>query len=141
MSRVGQWFSIEVFDGGTCSAAGWAEAFGDSLITEALQQGATNWEWHPHTWGTVLEVEFAGDEAWARFLASLSVQRALDAVPDPLSGLIIYRGRGGSAGGREPRRPRPLIGSGAAALPLPLLELLEGDAFAVFPERRRALLG
>jgi len=141
MGRVAQWFSIEVFDGGMYAAAGWADAFGDALITDALQHGATNWEWHPHAWGTVLEVEFADEEAWTRFLATLSVQRALDAVPDPVRGLIIYRGRGGSAGGREPRRPRPLIGSGAAALPIPMALPLEEEAFAVFPERRRALLG
>ncbi len=33
--------------------------------------------------------------------------------------LIMYRGRGGSSGASFPRRPRPLIGSGSAALPLP----------------------
>jgi hypothetical protein len=138
MQVVGQWFSIEVFDGAVYSAAGWAEAFGDALITEALQHGATNWEWHRHTWGTVLEVEFTSDDEWTAFRESLSAQRALDAVPDPVSGLIIYRGRGGSAGGREPRRPRPLAGSGAAALPLPMTD--DRDGFAVFTERRRALL-
>ena len=40
---------------------------------------------------------------------------ALDAVPDP-DCLLIYRGRGGSAAGRVPRRPRPA--PGAAALEL-----------------------
>ncbi len=131
---MAQWFSIEVFDG-AYSAGGWAEAFGDSLVTEALLRGATNWEWHPNPWGTVFEVEFERDEGWLAFRESLAVQTALDAVPDPVSGLIIYRGRGGSSGGREPRRPRPLAGSGAAALPLPL----EVEVVAVPP--RRALLG
>ncbi|HEY2429490.1 MAG TPA: hypothetical protein VGI06_11205 [Acidimicrobiales bacterium] len=132
---MAEWFSIEVLDG-TYSAAGWAEAFGDALVTEALSGGATNWDWHRHSWGTVFEVEFADDAAWDRFRQSLAAQTALDAVPDPVSGLIIYRGRGGSAGGREPRRPRPLIGSGSAALPLPL----DVEQFAVFPTTPRRLL-
>ncbi len=132
------WFSIEVLDG-AYAAAGWAEAFGDSLVTEAISYGASNWDWHRHPWGTVLEIEFADAAGWERFRASLAAQTALDAVPDPVSGLIIYRGRGGSAGGREPRRPRPLIGSGAAALPLPLPA--EGDQWSVFPEPPRRLLG
>ena len=127
---MAQWFSIEVLDG-AYSAAGWAEAFGDGLVTEALGWGATNWEWHRHPWGTVFEVEFPSDEAWAAFRDSLAVLMALDAVPDPVSGVIIYRGRGGSAGERLPRRPRPLVGSGCAALPLPLAD----ESFEVFPRR------
>jgi len=57
------------------------------------------------------------------------VQAALDAVPDPVSGLIVYKGRGGSAGRLRPRRPRPLAGAGAVALPIPVEELL-ADAVA-----------
>ncbi|HEX6211700.1 MAG TPA: hypothetical protein VF136_13045, partial [Methylomirabilota bacterium] len=78
--------------------------------------------------------------AWERFRASLPVQTALDAVPDPVSGVIVYRGRGGSAGRSQPRKPKPLSGSGAAALPLP--EVLEDDLFgSFFPEdlERRVL--
>ncbi|GAC1319781.1 MAG: hypothetical protein NVSMB12_19180 [Acidimicrobiales bacterium] len=135
---MAQWFSIEVLDGGACSAAGWAEAFGDSLVTEALFDGASNWDWHRHSWGTVLEVEFADEAAWARFRDSLAVLTALDAVPDPVTGLIIYKGRGGSAGGREPRRSRPLSGSGAAALPIPMPT---DDQWSVFPEPARRVLG
>ena len=135
---MAQWFSIEVLDGGACSAAGWAEAFGDSLITEALFDGASNWDWHRHSWGTVLEVEFADEAAWSRFRDSLSVLTALDAVPDPVTGLIIYKGRGGSAGGREPRRIRPLSGSGAASLPIPMPT---DDHWSVFPEPPRRVLG
>jgi hypothetical protein len=131
---VALWYSIEVLDG-TYSAAGWAEAFGDALVTEALQSGATGWDWHRHSWGIVFEVEFATEEAWTRFREAVAVQAALDAVPDPISGLIIYRGRGGSAGSRDPRRPRPLAGCGAAALPLPI----ESAAFTIYPERPRLL--
>ena len=132
---MGQWFSIEVLDG-TYSAAGWAEAFGDALVTAALSGGATSWNWHRHTWGSVFEVEFADDDAWDRFRASLTVQTALDSVPDPISGLIIYRGRGGSSGGREPRRIRPLTGCGAAALPLPMWD---PDEWTALPEPPRLL--
>ena len=50
---------------------------------------------------------------------------ALDAVPDPVNGLLVYRGRGGGAGSVSPRRPRPSAGAGAMSLPEP------GDEAAV----------
>jgi len=111
--------SIEVLDGAS-SASLWAEAHGDALIEAAFTGGATDWGWHRHTWGVVLELSFADEFAWERFRAMPAVDAALEAVPDPVSGLIVYRGRGGNAGRGEPRRPRPLIGSGAASLPLPI---------------------
>jgi len=126
---MGMWFSIEVLDG-VSSAALWQEVHGDTLVEAAFTAGATDWSWHRHSWGTVLELEVQDEEAWERFRAALAVQTALDAVPDPVSGLIVYRGRGGSAGRSQPRKPRPLIGSGAAALPLPT----EGFAFELFPD-------
>jgi hypothetical protein len=132
---MGQWFSIEVLDG-RYSAAGWADAFGDSIVTGAVSGGALNWNWHHETWGTIFEVEFEDEDGFAAFRGLPAVQAALDAVPDPASGLIIYRGRGGSSGAGEPRRIRPLIGSGAAAIPLPLLD---HDWF-VSPEPTRRLL-
>ena len=119
-SRVPYWMSIEVFDGSS-SATLWAEAYGDALIESALMDGAVDFSWHRHSWGVVLELAFTDEESWERYRARINVQAALDAVPDPVSGLIVYRGRGGSAGQRAPRKPRPLIGSGAAALPLPEL--------------------
>ena len=130
------WFSIEVLDGAS-SASLWSEAYGDALVEAAFLSGATDWNWHRHTWGVVLELAFDEDEAWDRFRALPSVGAALDAVPDPLTGLIVYRGRGGSAGTWEPRRPRPMIGSGSAALPIPW-DMWEDDDFRVFsgPERR-----
>jgi len=111
------WFSIEVFDGSS-SASLWAEAWGDSLVEAAFLAGATDWNWHRNTWGVVLELNFADEDAFEGFRGLVPVMAALDAVPDPVSGLIFYRGRGGSAGKAQPRRPRPLTGSGAAALPL-----------------------
>ena len=53
---------------------------------------------------------------------------------------VIYKGRGGSAGWVSPRKPRPLAGAGAAALPLPILEEAADELFRMFTadvERRR----
>lgn len=116
--------SIEVLDG-AFSARQWSESHGDALTEAALRNGARDWEWHRTTWGVVFEVEFADDEQWARFRASPAVAAALDAVPDPVNGLIVYRGRGGSAGSRKPRKPRPLAGAGAVELPTPEPEELD----------------
>jgi hypothetical protein len=115
---VSSWYSIEVIDGAV-SASGWAEAWSDTLSGAALSGGATDWSWHRHSWGVVFETEFADESAWEVFREQPSVRAALDAVPDPVSGIIVYRGRGGSAGSAAPRKPRPMIGSGSAALPLP----------------------
>lgn len=109
--------SIEVLDG-AYSASLWAEAHGDNLIEAAIHHGATDWRFHELGWGVVLELGFASQDQWDAFRANVAVEAALDAVPNP-DGLLIYRGWGGSAWPREPRRPRPLAGAGAAALPLP----------------------
>jgi hypothetical protein len=112
------WMSIEVIDG-AFAANRWADAHGDALIESALRHEATDWNWHRHPWGVVFELEFSDEAAWERYRNSASVQAALDAVPDPVLGLVIYKGRGGSSGTRQPRKPRPFIGSGAVELPLP----------------------
>jgi hypothetical protein len=111
--------SLEIFDG-ELSAASWAEAHGDALTEAALSGGARNWSWHTHGWGVIFEVEFDDEDAWERFRDSTAVRAALDAVPEPLNGVLIYRGRGGSSSKPVPRRPRPLAGAGAAAIPLPI---------------------
>ncbi len=136
------WFSIEVFDGAS-PASVWAEAYQDALIESALSHGAKDWSWHRHTWGVVFEVCFDDEEAWDKYMALANVRAALDAVPDPLTGLIVYKGRGGSSGAPFPRRPKPLAGSGSAALPIPweLLtpeDLLSGPPIAL---TRPALAG
>jgi hypothetical protein len=134
------WFSVEVLDGAS-SASIWSEAYGDALIESAILSGASEWNWHRHTWGVVLELAFEDEFAWERFRSLTSVQAALDAVPDPLTGLVVYRGRGGSAGTWAPRPRRPLIGCGSAALPLPWdlweTELTEVCSFGI---DRRALM-
>lgn len=132
--------SIEVLDGAS-SASLWAEAHGDSLIEAAFTGGATDWNWHRHTWGVVLELCFTDEVAWDRFRALPAVDAALDAVPDPISGLIVYRGRGGNAGRGEPRRPRPLVGSGSAALPLPVPDLEWQDDLIPLDKRTLSTVG
>jgi hypothetical protein len=116
---VAEWFSIEVFDGSS-SARAWREAYGDAVVAAAHTEGLSEWLWHEFGWGVVLEVELPDEFAWGRLLASAAVRAALDAVPDPVGGRLVHRGRGGSSGDRRPRRPRPLAGAGAVALPEPV---------------------
>lgn len=116
---MAEWFSIEVVDG-TSSARAWREAYGDAVVAAAHTEGVSGWEWHELGWGVVLEVELPDEFAWARLLGAAAVRAALDAVPDPVHGLSVHRGRGGSAGVAGPRRPRPHAGAGAVALPEPV---------------------
>jgi hypothetical protein len=127
-SRVGQnehivqvmaeWWSIEVFHG-EFTAARWKDAHDAFLVEAAISNGAIDWAWHEHRWGVVFEVAFEEDRQWESFRGLAAVRAALDAVPDPVNGLLIYRGRGGGAGALSPRRPRPTAGAGALALPEP----------------------
>jgi hypothetical protein len=57
-------------------------------------------------------------------LRSPSLQLVSRRRGTPLAGSSRRRG-GGRAGQREPRRPRPFAGAGAAALPLPVNKLLD----------------
>jgi hypothetical protein len=122
-----EWWSIEVLNGRS-SAARWKDANGTLLIEAALTNGAVDWAWHEHRWGVVLEVAFPDEWRWELFYALPAVQAALDAVPDPLSGLAVHRGRSGTSGTRLPRRPRPLAGAGAVELPEPDPDPIEEDA-------------
>jgi uncharacterized protein YdeI (YjbR/CyaY-like superfamily) len=56
------------------------------------------------------------------------LRAALDAVPDPVSGVLVYPHRGGGDGCRQPARPRPRVAGDAAAQPLP-----DPDAERVLP--------
>lgn len=135
---MGDWWSIEVFDGAT-SASRWSEQHGDALVQVLLDYEGTDWAWHNGTWGVVFEVELPDEEAWDRFRSDPRVVAALDSVPDPANGLIVHRGRGGSAGWSSPRRRPPLVGSGAAALPIPIFEELDEDRWPTEPRRLRVL--
>jgi len=120
IGEVADWYSIEVSNSASGSARTWSEAYGDVLTGIALAEGAITWDWGHEPWGSVLEIELADEADWIRFLAIDAVKAALEAVPDPVNGLSIHPGRGGSSGSRDPRRPQPLIGSGAASMPLPV---------------------
>ena len=119
---MSEWWSIEVFDAAELPARRWREAYEDKLTEAAVTHGARYWEWHEHRYGVVFEVLFDSDQQWEAFRALPAVRSALDSVPDPVNGLIIYRGRGGGAGPRKPRRPKPAPSASAAALPEPAEE-------------------
>jgi hypothetical protein len=117
------WWSIEVRDG-VLPAMRWKDGYGESLLEAAVTNGARKWEWTVMDAAVVLEVAFAETEDWERFRALPVVTAALDATPDPVNGLYVYKGRGGSASAPSRRKkPRP-AGSGAAALPLPTERVL-----------------
>jgi hypothetical protein len=111
------WWSIEVLDGPDQPARQWRDAYQDALTEAAITHGAYHWDFHQHSWGVLFEIAFAGDERWHVYRYLPVVRAALDAVPDPVNGLMIYPGRGGSASGAQPRRPRPVAGAGAALIP------------------------
>lgn len=111
------WWSIEVLNA-EMSADRWRDAYGAALIEAAISHGAKDWYWHRHNWGVLFEVAFADDEGWFAYRQLPAVVAALDATPDPIKGLLIYPGRGGSAGSNLPRRPRPHVGAGAAPIPV-----------------------
>lgn len=113
------WWSIEVFDGAELSAQRWQDSYGNALVEAAITHGAYEWHWHRHSWGVLFEIGFRRDDRWHTYRGLPAVQAALDAVPDPINGLMVYPGRGGSSGRIEPRRPRPVAGAGAAAIPVP----------------------
>jgi len=112
------WITVEVFDGGS-SAAGWARAWHDRLIEAALTGGAVFWDEHEHRWGVVLEFTFDDERRRDSFRQAPVLLAALDAAPDPVNGVLVYPHRGGGAGSRQPLRPRPVLSSGAAELPVP----------------------
>jgi hypothetical protein len=112
------WLTVEVFDG-EFSAAAWARAWHDSVVEAAITGGAVFWDEHEHRWGVVLEFTFPDEHLRDAFQNSALLRAALDNAPDPVNGVLVYPHRGGGIGSREPRRPRPLVQGGAAALPLP----------------------
>jgi hypothetical protein len=119
---MAEWWSIEVFDAEQEPARQWKEAHQDAITEAAITNGATAWEWHEHQYGVVFEVLFDEDEQWEAFRALPAVSTALDSVPDPVNGLLIYKGRGGGAGPRKPRKPKPAPSAEAVKLPEPAEE-------------------
>jgi hypothetical protein len=116
---LSEYWSIEVFDSSELPARRWKDAYQDKLTEAAVTNGSAEWAWHEHRYGVVFEVMFDSDEQWDAFRALPVVRAALDGAPDPVNGLIIYRGRGGGSGPRKPRRPRPAPSASSMALPEP----------------------
>ncbi|HEY3905174.1 MAG TPA: hypothetical protein VGM14_14780 [Streptosporangiaceae bacterium] len=116
---MADWWSIEVFDSRIQVALRWKDSYRTQIVEAAITSGALDWQWIEHKTGVVFEVSFADEVKWEQFRALPGVQAALDGVPDPVSGVLVYRGRGGSAGSRQPKRPKPSAGAGALELPEP----------------------
>ena len=116
---MAEWWSIEVFDSEVQAALRWKDSYRTALVEAAITTGAIEWAWIEHKSGVVFEVCFADEAKWDVFRGVPSVIAALDSVPDPVHGLLVYRGRGGGAGARQPKRPKPTAGAGAISLPEP----------------------
>lgn len=121
---MAEWWSIEVFSGDKLPASGWRYAYDDELTEAAITHGAIYYEWHDTQYGVIFEVLFPTDEQWEAFRSLPAVRAALDGVPDPANGLLVYRGRGGAAGSRKPRKPRPAPGAAALELEEPRERLI-----------------
>jgi hypothetical protein len=117
---MAEWWSIEVFDSRIQAALRWKDSYRAQIVEAAITAGAVDWNWIEHKSGVVFEVCYPDEAKWEGFRGSAAVQAALDAVPDPVQGLLIYRGRGGGAGSRQPKKPRPSAGAGALELPEPV---------------------
>jgi hypothetical protein len=115
---MAEWWSIEVLHG-EFSAFQWKDAHDSELIEAALTNGALDATWHSDRWGVAFEASFTNADEWDVFRALPLVRAALDAVPDPVNGLLIYRGRGGTSATGHPRRPRPAPSASTMALPEP----------------------
>jgi len=89
------------------------------MVETAVTSGAVYWNWRETRWGVLLELVFPDDERLDGFRRLPALLAALDAAPDPVHGLAVYRGRGGGSGARVPRSPRPSPVAGAAAWPRP----------------------
>jgi hypothetical protein len=111
------WWSIEVFDVPGEPARRWQDAYGRSLVEAAITNRAYEWAWHRHSWGVLFEVAFTDETRWPVYRDLPAVRAALDAAPDPVNGVLVYPGRGGSSGRVQPRHPRPVAGAGAAPIP------------------------
>jgi hypothetical protein len=118
------WLTIEVQHGATPADA-WRRAHGEALIEAAVTNGAVHWEWHTTQWGLILELEFRDEQARNAFRELPAAIAALDAVPDPVLGLLVYPGRGGGSGAGKPRRPRPAPIAGAAEAEEPREQFIE----------------
>jgi hypothetical protein len=114
------WWAIEVLNARTTAAA-WRDAYAQALVESAVTNRALAWEWYELSWGVVFELRFADETRWRAWRGLPGTRAALDAVPDPVGGLLVHRGRGGASGSFVPRRPRCSPGAASAALPGPVV--------------------
>ena len=108
------WLTIEVVYDEVTAVESWRRSRGESLTEAAVTHGAQDWVWHTPGWGAVLELRFDDEQSRDAFSGLPVVVAALDAVPDPVSGVLVYPGRGGGSGAGIPRRPRPDPSTGTA---------------------------
>ena len=118
---MAEWWSIEVMHG-EVSAFRWQEQHDSALIEAALTNGATDGSWHADQWGVVFEVQFGTEEQWEAFRNLPVVRAALDAVPDPVHGLLSTAAAAEGRVTRQPRKPKPAPGTSAVSLPEPEAE-------------------
>ncbi|WP_432888288.1 hypothetical protein ACQPYH_07195 [Kribbella sp. CA-245084] len=116
---MADWWSAEVLDGADSSASKWWHIYGEVLTAAAIGHGIEEWNLIDLEHLVVFEVGFRAATDWSAFRRLGGVESALDAVPDPVNGLIVYRGRGGTSGSSQMRRSGPHGGGDSMALPLP----------------------
>jgi hypothetical protein len=121
---MAEWWTVEVFSGEKLPASGWRYAYEDELTEAAITHGAMYYEWHDSQYGVIFEILFPSDAEFEAFRELPAVRAALEAVPDPVNGLLIYRGRGGAAGGTKPRKPKPAPSAAALELEEPKEEVV-----------------
>jgi hypothetical protein len=119
--RPADWWSIEILDAehAVTSAAQWRDAYAQTLAESAVTNGAVQWTWCEFAWGVIFEIAFRTENEWLAWRSLPGTRAALDAVPDPVSGLLVHRGHGGASGSYVPRRPRIAPSAGRVALPEP----------------------
>jgi hypothetical protein len=116
------WWSIEVLDAENAhtSATAWRDAYAQALAESLVTNGAASWKWFEYSWGVVLEVAFREERGWLAWRTLPGTRAALDAVPDPVSGLLVHRGHGGASGSYVPSAPRIAPAADRVALPEPV---------------------
>ena len=84
---------------------------------------------------------FESEQEWDAFRALPAVRSALDAVPAPVNGLLVYKGRGGGSGPRKPRKPRPAPSASSMELPEPVTERVLKLTEAMADEQDGVMIG
>jgi hypothetical protein len=112
------WMSIEIFNG-AYAAQLWADNHVDTFIEAAIVHGAVDWDRKKTAWGVAIEIEFDSEKAWKEFRNAAAIRTLLNNVPDPVNGVLIYRGRSLDGGSTARRSKKPKSGAGGAALNLP----------------------